>query len=322
MQIATTDANEHERLDDLRALHILDTLPEERFDRLTRLARRIFSVPTVAVSFVDSQRQWFKSRIGLDVCEMPRDISFCSHAILQDDIMVVSDTMQDERFKDNPLVVDGFKVRFYAGCPIASPQGNKVGALCLIDTVPRHFDASDHGLLRDLGRMIEQEMAAVYLATMDTLTKLSNRRGFEFLSTHALHVCKRLNKPASLLYFDLDMFKQINDRFGHAEGDQALIGFSRALLDSFRESDVIARIGGDEFAVLLTGTSAEQVDIVLSHLEQTIHRYNHVSNRGYDLLYSVGAIEYQPAEHGSIDDLMKSADALMYENKKSHRQAT
>jgi len=321
MKIADIPVDEQARVADLHGLQILDTPPEERFDRLTRLARRLFSVPMAVVSLVDTKRQWFKARVGVDACETGRDVSFCAHAILRDDVMVVPNALEDERFKDNPLVTEDPFIRFYAGCPIRSPHGHKLGTLCLLDTIPRRFDADDQALLSDLARMVEQEMVAVHLATMDELTKLSNRRGFESLSQHALSMCKRLGKPASLLYFDLDLFKQINDRFGHAEGDRALVAFSNILAANFRESDVIGRLGGDEFAVFLTNTSAQECATVLGHFEQAINRHNQTNKRGYDLLYSVGAIEYDAAAHDTIGDLMSSADALMYQQKKRRREA-
>src|ERR1700761_2776104 len=104
MLVPPMPCNESARLDARHALHILDTSPEERFDRLTRLARRIFSVPIAVVSLVDANRQWFKSCIGLETSETPRDVSFCAHAILGDEILMVPDTFADERFRDNPLV--------------------------------------------------------------------------------------------------------------------------------------------------------------------------------------------------------------------------
>lgn len=321
MKIADIPANEQARVSELHALNILDTPPEERFDRVTRLARRLFGVPIAVVSLVDRKRQWFKSRVGIDACETGRDESFCSHAILRDDIMVINDALEDERFRDNPLVAGEPHIRFYAGSPISSPNGYKLGTLCLLDTEAREFDADDRALLGDLSRMVEQELVAVHLATMDELTKLSNRRGFESLSQYALGMCKRLSKPASLLYFDLDLFKQINDRFGHAEGDRALSNFARILAGSFRESDVVGRLGGDEFAVFLVNTGLAETDTVLRNLAQAIDDHNRTSKRGYDLLYSVGAVAYDPAGHDTIADLMNSADALMYQHKKRRREA-
>lgn len=313
-------ADEPTRIDTLRALNLLDTAPEERFDRLTRLAKRMFGVPISLVSLVDSDRQWFKSAQGLEASETPRDISFCGHAILGDDVFLVPDASQDDRFSDNPLVVNDPQIRFYAGCPLKVCNGSKLGTLCLIDREPREFSAEDLDLLKDLARMAEQEIAAVQLATMDELTMISNRRGFNALGQHTLNVCSRKQMPVSLLLFDLDDFKPINDRFGHAEGDRALVAFAGLLRAVFRESDVFARLGGDEFAALLADTSDEGLDTVLARLAHAVDRYNDESQRGYDLQYSVGRLTCAAGEYSGIDALMDVADARMYEHKKNRKR--
>ncbi len=168
--------NEAERLATLRALDVLDTAADERFDRITRLARQIFDVPIALVSLIDAERQWFKSRAGLDVQQTPREISFCGHAITQEDCMVVSDARDDVRFADNPLVIGDPRIRFYAAYPVCAPNGCALGRLCLIDTAPRQFSAEDEQLLRDLGGTVEQLFSATALATFDELTGLLNRR--------------------------------------------------------------------------------------------------------------------------------------------------
>jgi diguanylate cyclase (GGDEF)-like protein len=321
MIIAELPTNEAARIEALHSLHILDTPPEERFDRLTRLARRLFDVPIAVVTLADVNRMWFKSSMGLDYRESPRDVSFCSHAILSDDITVIGDAALDERFSSNPQVTGAPYVRFYAGCPIKGESGFNLGTLCVLDMKPRAFGAEDRALLKDLAAMVEQELSAVRLATIDDLTKLSNRRGFEALAQHALGLCKRVSRPASLLYFDLDKFKQINDRFGHAEGDTALINFASLLAGNFRESDVIGRLGGDEFAVFLTNTALAGTQPVLGHFENAVQKFNQHGQRQYGLHYSVGAVEFDPAAHQTIGDLMQSADALMYERKRQSRAA-
>lgn len=151
--------DEPARLAELQDLCLLDTPPEERFDRLTRLACRLFGVQTALVSLVDDERQWFKSRQGLDVAETPRNISFCGHAILNDGAFVIEDASSDVRFADNPLVTGGPCIRFYAGMPLTGPNGYKVGTLCLIDPVPRHFGVGDLEALRDLAAIATTEIA-------------------------------------------------------------------------------------------------------------------------------------------------------------------
>ena len=316
-----TPANEKTRIETLRSLRILDTSPEERFDRLTRLAKRLFGVPIALISLVDTDRQWFKSCQGLDASETPRDVSFCGHAILGDDILMVPDALLDARFHDNPLVVGDPKIRFYAGCPLAVPNGSKLGTLCLIDVEPRTLSDGDRELLRDLTSMAEQEIAAVQLATMDDLTLLSNRRGFAALGQHALTLCARMERPAWLHFFDLDDFKQVNDRFGHAEGDRALRSFSSLLLKTFRDSDVVGRLGGDEFVVLVTNCTKKASEASLRRLQKAVDAHNRTSARGYDIGFSVGAVAYEPIRHSSIETLLADADKLMYERKRQRQPA-
>ena len=156
-------ANEIERHVSLCRLDILDTEPDEGFDRITRLAQAYFKVPIALVSFVDSERQWFKSRQGLDATETPRDISFCGHAILGEEIFCVPDTLEDQRFADNPLVTGPPNIRFYAGAPLSARDGMKVGTLCIIDTKPRILSEEDLCVLRDLADGVEQELGQAHV---------------------------------------------------------------------------------------------------------------------------------------------------------------
>jgi len=155
---APTPLNEPERLKTLLDLLILDTPPEQRFDRITQFARDEFEVPTVLLSLVDSERQWFKSRVGLEACETPRSISFCGHAILQAEPLVIEDALADPRFADNPLVSGPPHIRFYAGAPLELAPDVRVGTLCLISPEPRRFDATDRAILGALRDAIVQEL--------------------------------------------------------------------------------------------------------------------------------------------------------------------
>lgn len=158
--------NETRRLAALHALRILDTPAEERFDRITRIAQKLFDVPIALVSLVDAERQWFKSRVGLDASETPREISFCGHAILQTGPFVVSNALEDERFRNNPLVTGDPNIRFYAGQPLQDIEGNKLGTLCLIDRHPRKLDKDQLQLLHDLGIWVENELNTASLSNV------------------------------------------------------------------------------------------------------------------------------------------------------------
>ena len=151
-------SDEQHRLQVLLDLNLLDTAPEERFDRITRMAARLFGVPIAFIGLIDAKREWFKSRVGVPDTEAARDVTFCAHAILQDAALVVEDALHDDRFADNPFVAAGH-VRFYAGAPLAAPDGSKVGTLCLVDSAPRQFGDEERTLLRDLAAMVAGEFA-------------------------------------------------------------------------------------------------------------------------------------------------------------------
>ena len=158
MKIPAIPVNESNRIAALCGLAILDTPPEERFDRITRIAQRHFQVPIALVSLIDSDRQWFKSRQGLDATETPRDISFCGHAILSDEVFYIPNALEDLRFADNPLVTGAPNIRFYAGAPLHSSSGERVGTLCIIDDQPRLFSSAELSLLRDLASCVDEEL--------------------------------------------------------------------------------------------------------------------------------------------------------------------
>ncbi len=158
MQVPGIPRNEAERIQVLRELLILDTDPEERFDVITVYCQSRFDCAIALVTLVDSDRQWFKSACGLNVRETPRDISFCGHVILQDEVMVINDTLQDPRFADNPLVLGAPFIRFYAGAPLTLSSGHNVGTLCIIDPKPKRLAEEEVAHLEVLARLVSLEL--------------------------------------------------------------------------------------------------------------------------------------------------------------------
>ena len=166
--LSQQDLAEEARLQALHALGLLDTPREDRFDRFTRLATAAFDVPIALVSLVDRERQWFKSQAGLDYCETPRSLAFCSHTVALDDMLVVPDTLLDERFAAHPHVTGTPRIRFYAGQPLHSVDGQPLGTLCIIDTAPRTFGDADRRMLCDLAQLVQDELNRDVLVAMRT----------------------------------------------------------------------------------------------------------------------------------------------------------
>ncbi|HGE6050245.1 diguanylate cyclase domain-containing protein [Vibrio cholerae] len=307
--------NEVQRLRHLNTLAILDTAAEERFDRITRLARRLFNVPIALISLVDENRQWFKSCYGLNVSETSRDISFCGHAILGKKVFVIEDASQDPRFADNPLVTDAPNIRFYAGVPLLYEDSLALGTLCIIDNKPRQLTQDELLDFYDLAKMAERELASSHTASLDDLTQISNRRGFMLMAHKSMMYCQMSGLSYSIAYFDLNYFKIINDEYGHQEGDIALQAFANTMRHCFRESDVFARLGGDEFAVFMSGTSQSVAHQVVHRFQEALEKYNDAASKPYQLSFCYGIVSTSEVDI-CLEQLLSQADKVMYEQKK------
>lgn len=250
-------------------LQVLDTQPEPALDAIARLAARIAEAPVGVISLVDTYRQWFKARVGVDVQTTSRSVSFCAHAVVNDGLLEVEDATLDPRFADSPLVRGDPGIRFYAGMPLVMPGGEVVGTLCVIDRRPRRLGATAREALAVLARSVtdelelrqrvgeleeevarrhEAEARIMQLATRDALTGLPNRAALMDRLNQGVRGAQRTGNLLGVLFLDLDRFKWINDTLGHDLGDALLQEMALRLSRAVRESDTVARLGGDEFA--------------------------------------------------------------------------
>jgi len=322
--------NETERLAELHSYNLLDTLPEPLFDDLTALASYICDAPISLISLVDDCRQWFKSKVGIEANETSREISFCAHTFLQPhSILVVSDTYQDDRFADHPLVLGSPYIRFYAGMPLLSPNGLPLGTLCVADTIPRRLSPNQLSALQRLSGQVVAQMELIrevhkrqqaeqqirQQSLTDELTGLYNRRGFFLLAEQQLQLARRMEMTSWLIFIDLDKFKQINDSLGHAWGDMYLVDTANLLKQHFRTSDAIARLGGDEFVVLASGNFTD-VREIHDRIQAGINTYNQHCSVSQPLSVSIGIEQIDPSQDTTLQEILNRADKQMYMQKR------
>jgi diguanylate cyclase (GGDEF)-like protein len=319
MLLPTNPANEAQRLAALQRYDVLDTESERAYDDIVQLASQICGTPIALMGLVDAERVWLKARLGADEPECPREISFCSHTILQEEPLVVPDLAADARFDDNPLVTE-VGLRFYAGAPLVTPDGHAVGTLCAIDTVPRTLSESQREALSALARQVVAQLELRRLlavsrreATTDPLTELGNRRrlvdDFQTLLPEAT-----ADEPLHLLMFDLDGFKKYNDTFGHSAGDALLARLARKFEQALSPHGTAYRIGGDEFCALARG-DAGRLEGVRAAASGALTEHG----EGFSITASHGAVAL-PAEAPTATQALRLADERMYGHKAGRSQ--
>lgn len=345
--------DETARLKALREYRVLDTSPEEAFDDIVRLASYICKTPISYISLVDEGRQWFKAKVGVTVDETPREQAFCAHAIANPhEMLIVEDATKDERFADNPLVTQSPGIRFYAGVPLITPNGQAVGTLCVADHQPRRLTHEQRDVLSALARQVVAqlemrrslvslertvEVREHYVARLqeyqrsmevmqsrlasqsetDELTGLKNRRALDRLLVEQFHHAVNATKPLAIAVIDVDQFKSYNDSYGHLAGDEALIAVAEALRRSARSHDVLARVGGEEFVALFPGTSREGALVVAERMRRAVQRtpWPHCP-----LTISIGVTAFDVGvEVETPKDLIARADAALYRAKAAGR---
>jgi diguanylate cyclase (GGDEF)-like protein len=334
MKTPEIPANENQRMASLKNLHILDTPIEEAFERITRLAKAVFNVPISAFSLIDSERQWFKSIQGLSVCETSRDVSFCGHAINQDGIFIVNNALEDPRFADNPLVTGEPNIRFYAGCPVYSPDKQRIGTLCIIDIEPRNFKIDDLTSLKDMAALLEAEIInsrncyekfvlaeelsqAKKSACVDRLTRLTNRAGIEDTLKKKIAESLESKKDFGIAMIDIDNFKEINDLHGHAAGDEVLRQISKLLMMGYRETDIIGRWGGEEFLVILDIKRNTDLFELANRTRKIIAEHPlQFEDKPLNITITTGVCRFESANPVDLATLTSRADLALYKGKR------
>ncbi|WP_198675623.1 sensor domain-containing diguanylate cyclase [Aliidiomarina sanyensis] len=333
---------EHEaRLQALYRYQILDSDIDPAFDAITELAAMLCDTPIAVINFIDKDRQWFKSEIGLGTRETPLDVSICEHALGEEEILVVPDTEKDPRFVNNPLVTGEPRLRFYAGALLKNDDGHVLGTLCVLDQNPRTISEKQQKALIALAQQVMAKLELIKLieeqkhlleqleqsrrrlerqASTDPLTGLLNRRAINTALSHELQLLPAMERETCILLLDLDFFKDINDTYGYTVGDDVLRNFAALCRQAFRKSDLISRWGGEEFLVLLPGASMEAAQMVVDRLRDELTKRDLNEEHQLKVTFSAGLIEIGPFVEEEA--LFTQLDRLMHEAKSTGRNQT
>lgn len=333
--------NEVDRLRHLHDLGMDFSVPIKELQKLAEVASFIADTPIALISLVDAEVQNFAANVGLPgVDGTSRNVAFCAHAIMGSEQLVVQDALADPRFQENPLVTGNPDIRAYAGSVLEPEDGVRLGTLCVIDSKPRAFSADvlkhldalsdtatalllahrDHLRLRDiLRRETKEKVALGKLALLDPLTGLLNQAGFRARSDEAL---SRGSGAETLAIFDVDYFKQVNDRWGHPFGDRYLATIAECLVDGLGQNAVIGRIGGDEFVALLLDGAQDEHVANLNRIRTCLR--GAAADMGKPELgrLSIGICAVADAHEHTFEAMYQHADVALYASKERGRNMT
>ncbi|HEX7134324.1 MAG TPA: sensor domain-containing diguanylate cyclase [Iamia sp.] len=327
---APIPADEAHRLAALHRYGIVDAPRDPDLDAITRLAAHITGCAGAVVNLIDADRQVQAAATGMEPGVTSRDDAMCAHVVAEGAPIHVADARDDPRFADNPFVTGALaEVRLYASAPLRTPDGHAIGALCVVDPEPGTLDETRLAALDDLSHQVVQllelrrhvedlgnALAEVdHLASHDHLTGLSNRR--RFMEVVASHLRGRRAVTPLIIYCDLDGFKPINDAHGHEVGDVVLVAVAERLQRTVRHDDVVARIGGDEFAVLGADLTEDDVDTLVNRLREEVEQPIPTPVGEVTVGLSIGVARAFGA--AGVDDLLRAADGAMYLDKRGRQ---
>lgn len=323
MLVAPLPDQEQQRLEELRSYQLLDTGPSGAFDDITELVRDIADVPVAIISLVDQNRQWFKSCQGLDACETPRNVSFCAHTILQRSPMVIEDAAADERFSDNPLVVNPPFIRFYAGFPLITRNGLAMGSLCAVDHQPRRLSEHQRGCLQRLARLTINQMelwrerrllAASEQALEDRVSRGDDQPDVPVIATKAqilsmaeLMISQRGQSSFALLRVQARELNRLSAAMGEAVITGMRTELEQRLLSQLPDHASCGRLNDQEWLVLLPFTSDEErLTQLATRLTQVLPQPIQVADQFLGSPVAVGIAMYR-GNYDSADSLMADA---------------
>ena len=319
----------------MQVRELIQTPIEARFNRIARLTQRALGSGVAAISFINLEGEWFKAVTGWNVSALPRTQSLAALLMHGEGPVAVGDLLQDERTRDHPLVTASPGFRFCALQALNDRFGNQIGAVAVYDTEPREVSADLLEAIADAGEMAQRELflsdmggiqqkllekldASRRQALLDELTRLWNRRGGMLLLERALAGAGRYQESVGVCVIDIDDFKLINDRYGHAAGDEALREVAAIIVNSIRPNDIACRLAGDEFLVVIPDTTAEQLSAITERVSNSVRsRIIRTGAGGLRVTVSVGGAVACVSRTASADELVHRADEAMYQAKRA-----
>ena len=331
---------EQQKSEVLQRYRILRSEDVHDADHIARATSLALGAPIVIAALNERYRAWYRAAHGVPAHQFDSLQTFCASANLSDEAFTVADARLEPYFAREPAVTGTPKVVFFAGAPLSDPDGKRFGTLCLIDSRPRALAQTEIALLQSMAHIVsqdicvcsagryavqdlidaEEERCALYdLAVTDPLTKTLNRRAFFRFAEREVQRAHRHKHPLSVLMFDIDHFKRVNDIHGHAAGDEVIVRLSRLVSDNIRDTDLLGRLGGEEFGLILPETGIEAALLLANRLREAAKAMNFKSAEGdFGITISLGVSQADEGET-NINVALDRADKALYRAKRLGR---
>lgn len=331
---------EQQKSEVLQRYRILRSEDVHDADHIARAASLALGAPIVMAALNERYRSWYRAAHGVSEDQFDCLQTFCAPASLSDEVFAIADARLEPYFARQPAVIGAPHVVFFAGAPLSDPDGKRFGTLCLIGSQPRTLTPEEITLLKNMAHIVsrdicvcsagryavqdlidaEEDRCALYdLAVTDPLTKALNRRAFFRFAEREVQRAQRHNHPLSVLMFDIDHFKRVNDVHGHAVGDEVILRLSRLVTDNIRDTDLLGRLGGEEFGLILPETSIEAALLLANRLREAAKSLSFKSAEGsFNVSISMGVSQPQAGEVDICASLDR-ADKALYRAKRLGR---
>jgi diguanylate cyclase (GGDEF)-like protein len=304
-------ANEEERLRGIERLAVETEDKNGQLHEILELSTKVLDVPAGMISIVGEKEQRILCEIGSGITTIDRGTAICGYTIAGGKTLIINDTKEDERFKKNPMVLGGPKIRFYAGAPLQTRKNLNIGTICMLDKIPHHWDITKEWELEKFASIVMNELTWRHQQNLCPITGLHQEKMLLLLGEKELERCRTKKESLSILKLDIDNFVQINQRWGHKTGDWVLKDFCRLCQNQAREEDLICRLDDESFGLLLVGRTIDEAVIIGEEIRQATERMLGVFSRiGYRIHVSGGASSLSDYDRDFTDLFERSKRAL------------